>query len=76
MKSIKSYESLPLSQIPDGYVVGYVKDNIKLAKVNVDRSVLVNALQYTKGGNSDKVDVILKDGVKTSIVKSDLDIKF
>lgn len=76
MKSIKSYDSLLESTVPNGYVKGKVKGNIKIAKLNPDRSVFVNALQYTRGGDSDKIEVILNDGVKTTIVKSDLDIKF
>lgn len=79
MKPIKSYNFLLESKLPDGYVLGYLKDNAKLDKinkVNKDRSVFVNALQYTKGGPSDKIDVILKDDIKINIIKSDLVIKF
>lgn len=37
--------------------------------------VKVDALQYTKGGNQDKVDIIMANGKKTSIEKKLLDVK-
>jgi len=75
MKSINTYV-LSEAKSPEGFVLGYVRNGIKIAKLNSDRSVYVNALQYTKGSSSDKIEVILKDGIKTHIIKSDLDIKF
>jgi hypothetical protein len=38
--------------------------------------VKVNALQYTKSGNSDKVEIILPNGKKELIERKFLDVKF
>ncbi len=38
--------------------------------------VKVNALQYTKGGNSDKVEILLSNGKKDLIEKKFLEVKF
>jgi hypothetical protein len=76
MKPIKTYNNLNESSAPDGYITGYVKRNVNIANINPNRSVFVDALQYTRGGDSDKIRIILKNGIKSTIVKSDLDIKF
>jgi archaellum component FlaG (FlaF/FlaG flagellin family) len=39
-------------------------------------SVKVDALQYTKGGNNDKVEVILSNGKSDMVEKKFLDVKF
>lgn len=39
-------------------------------------TVKVDALQYTKGGNNDKVEVILSNGKTDMIEKKFLDVKF
>jgi hypothetical protein len=38
--------------------------------------VKVNALQYTKSGNSDKVEIVLPTGKKELIERKFLDVKF
>lgn len=77
MKNIKSYDNfINESKIPEGYVIGYVKQNVKLAKLPSDRMVYVKALDYTTSGESEKIEIIIKDNIKTQIVKSYLDVKF
>ncbi len=38
--------------------------------------VKVNALQYTKGGDTDKIEIILSNGKKDMVEKKFLDVKF
>jgi len=58
---------------PDSYVNATVNAQIKsLKKGDV---VKVDALQYTKGGDSDKMDVIMPNGKKETIEKKFLEVK-
>lgn len=87
MKAVKTYsqflnESNSTLQPVNGYIKGTVKSdvNLKLDKISKSRECLINALDYTKGGDKDVVRVIIrniKDGGEIlKIAKLHLDVKF
>ena len=61
------------AKAPDSYVNATVNAQVKsLKKGDI---VKVDALQYTKGGDSDKMDVIMPNGKKETIEKKFLEVK-
>jgi len=61
------------AKAPDSYVNATVNAQVKsLKKGDI---VKVDALQYTKGGDGDKMDIVLPNGKKETIEKKFLEVK-
>jgi len=57
------------------YVNATVTQNVQGQGLKKGDVVKVDALQYTKSGNGDKVDIVISNGKKLSIDKKFLDVK-
>lgn len=73
MKFLTFKEWLNEAKSSDSYVEATVSSNIKNLKKG-DR-VKVDALQYTKRGNTEKVEILLPNGKKEEIEKEFLSVK-
>jgi hypothetical protein len=72
--NLPTYEQwLNEAKSPDSFVNAIVNAQVKsLKKGDI---VKVDALQYTKGGDKDVLDIILPNGKKDSIEKRFLEVK-
>jgi hypothetical protein len=61
------------AKAPDSYVNATVNAQVKTLKKG--DIVKVDALQYTKGGDKDKMDIILPNGKNETIEKRFLEVK-
>jgi hypothetical protein len=66
-------EWLNEAKSPDSYVNATVTAQIKTLKKG--DTVKVDALQYTKGGDTDIVEILLPNGKKDSVEKRFLEVK-
>ena len=57
------------------YVNATVTQNVQGQGLKKGDVVKVDALQYTKSGNSDEVEIVISNGKKLSIDKKFLDVK-
>lgn len=71
---LTTYEEwLNEAKSPDSYVNATVNAQVKTLKKG--ETVKVDALQYTKGGEKDLVEILLPNGKKDSIEKRFLEVK-
>lgn len=73
---LPTYSEFLTESSKEGFVSAVINASLKMIGFGKGEEVQINALQYTKGKDSDKIECINKKGQATTIEKYYLTVKF